>query len=79
MFTNEVTCAGVRISLPRFEALPLDPFAKTTFQLGEQRLVNLISPNFDVSPRAPPHQSSPDRFSIFCFPFRNPSISSTWP
>lgn len=52
MFTNEVTCAGLRMSLSRFEQLPLDPSVKITFQLDEQALVNLINPNFDVSVRS---------------------------
>jgi len=49
IFTNEVTCEGVKISLPCFEVLPLDPLVKTTFHLGEQRLVDLANPSIKVS------------------------------
>ncbi|XP_022162608.1 fatty acid synthase-like [Myzus persicae] len=45
VFTNEVTCEGIKISLPCFEVLPLDPLVKTTFQLGEQGLIDLSNPS----------------------------------
>ncbi|XP_060836307.1 fatty acid synthase-like [Rhopalosiphum padi] len=45
IFTNEVTCKGIKISLPCFEVLPLDPLVKTTFQLREQGLVDLSNPS----------------------------------
>jgi len=49
VFTNEVTCEGIKISLSRFEVLPLDPLVKTTFQLREQGLIDLSNPSMKVS------------------------------
>lgn len=49
VFTNEVTCEGIKISLPCFEVLPLDPLVKTTFQLREQGLIDLSNPSIKVS------------------------------
>jgi hypothetical protein len=49
IFTNMVTCDGVKISLPRFEVLPLDPLVKTTYQLTQQSLVNLTNTSYNVS------------------------------
>jgi len=45
--TNEVTCTGIKISLPYFDILPLEPINKTTLQLFEHGLVNLKDPKFD--------------------------------
>ncbi|XP_025423656.1 fatty acid synthase-like [Sipha flava] len=47
IFTNMVTCDGVKISLPRFEVLPLDPLVKTTYQLTQQSLVNLTNTSYN--------------------------------
>ncbi|XP_025202615.1 fatty acid synthase-like [Melanaphis sacchari] len=49
IFTNEVTCEGIKISLPCFEVLPLDPLVKTKFQLREQGLIDLSNPNMKTS------------------------------
>ncbi|VVC29215.1 Hypothetical protein CINCED_3A015604 [Cinara cedri] len=46
IFTNEVTCIGVKISLPCFEILPLTTMSNT-FQFREEGLIDLANPGFD--------------------------------
>lgn len=48
VYTNEVSCPGLKIFLPSFDVLPLDPLATTTYLLHEQGLINLANPGFDV-------------------------------
>lgn len=49
IFTNEVISDGVTVSFDRFDTLPLDPVAKTTFKFYEQGMVYLERPSFTVS------------------------------